>query len=486
MGNSDSILHSGLRRLSGGSGHGVVSGCPWETMKVYRRSVSGARKCTILCLAMSCMLIKAARGAQGEAVALAPEAVLSSYPGFVSAKVVGDIDDDGYNDLVLTACPADDGVLYAAVAISGRTLRRLNVLSIDCLGAYCASAIEPCGDLDDDGVDDVVVGVAHSDNSRSEVSAGNVMVLSGRSGHVLRRLEGDGTFGCFGLTLGVLGDLDGDSLPECVVGSPGYLEGKPSGECSVFSLRSGRHVRTVAGNGHGDGFGSSICVTGDVDGDGVRDYYVGAPKAGEARGSVSLVSGASGESLYVLAGDEPGDQFGESLALIDDRDGDGLAELAIAAPGSKGGESKPSGRGIIRVVSGKSGIMLLTISPDVREEGGRSIASIDDVDHDGLRDLLVCGNPMEYEPPKRGWLDVVSGGTGKRIVRIQPSWEQGTVEQAMQVGDIDEDGAPDIAVALLETSWHAPRRALSATATGECYQQLLMVSGGRFWPAQGK
>ncbi|HKB15892.1 MAG TPA: integrin alpha, partial [Planctomycetota bacterium] len=81
-------------------------------------------------------------------------------------------------------------------------------------------------------------------------------------------------------------------------------------------------------NGVGlDAFGTSLANLGDVDGDGVPDFAVGAPQAanlGVTVGSVTVVSGANGAAILTVTGAGPGDTFGRAVATAGDMDADGV------------------------------------------------------------------------------------------------------------------------------------------------------------------
>lgn len=128
------------------------------------------------------------------------------------------------------------------------------------------------------------------------------------------------------------------------------VSGGPSAHAQWFP-------RTVVGLP--DGAGAALVAVGDVDGDGVDDLAYGASQLGreataqahggevlpylllghseptgdDGRGFVVIASGASGQTLRVLAAPQGALGFGAALALVDDRNGDGLRDLAIGAPG---------------------------------------------------------------------------------------------------------------------------------------------------------
>src|SRR5580765_5314097 len=111
---------------------------------------------------------------------------------------------------------------------------------------------------------------------------------------------GDGSG--FGRSVALLGDLDGDRCCEVAVGSPSDGDGH-RGKVFVFSGKAGTLLREYAGDTPDGGFGSDVAVVGDQDGDGVPDFAVGSPLArGEGvQGKVVVLSGKDGRPLRTLA-----------------------------------------------------------------------------------------------------------------------------------------------------------------------------------------
>ncbi|MFG0319056.1 MAG: integrin alpha, partial [Planctomycetota bacterium JB042] len=89
----------------------------------------------------------------------------------------------------------------------------------------------------------------------------------------------------------------------------------------------------VHGPSYEAGFGARLGRAGDVDGDGVPDLVVGAPhhaESGVDAGSVAVVSGADGATRFRVLGDAAGDRLGREVAGAGDVDGDGVPDLVVA------------------------------------------------------------------------------------------------------------------------------------------------------------
>jgi hypothetical protein len=189
---------------------------------------------------------------------------------------------------------------------------------------------------------------------------------------------------------------------------------------------------------HADHLGRSITYVPDVDGDGIVDFLVGAtcddpPDHGRAY----LVSGGTGGVLHQFDGDAVGDQFGSIVADLGDVDGDGIRDFAIAAPNRSVPGSPP---GAIFVYSG-TGTLIRTIVSASNQEVGTKLVALDDVDGDGVRDLLY----IDGQPGPSCTVFVASGATGATIrTHTSSAGDYGGV--VSRAGDVDADGRDDYVI----------------------------------------
>lgn len=131
-------------------------------------------------------------------------------------------------------------------------------------------SVTSVGDIaGDDGIEEFAVGAPENDSTAT--ASGVVHVLT-TSGTTLMTLDGTLTDEGFGMTLTGMGDVDGDRVPDFAIGAPGLLDGP--GNVTIHSGVDGSTIDTIAGGRVATHLGMEIAAAGDVDGDGSRDLLV--------------------------------------------------------------------------------------------------------------------------------------------------------------------------------------------------------------------
>ncbi|RMI03720.1 MAG: hypothetical protein D6681_09425 [Calditrichaeota bacterium] len=253
----------------------------------------------------------------------------------------------------------------------------------------------------------------------------------------------------FGHCAAEVGDLDQDGLPDFVVGSPHGLHLSDLGAVYTFSGKTGDLIFSVFAKERGDGFGSTVAPAGDMDGDGVSDFWVGAPRATIQNtsflGSVALVSGATGQVVRTLSGAG----FGECLGSLDDLDGDGFKDLAVSYY-MGGWRGVWYGRHVIQIVSGRTGQRIRFLFPP-SGCNYREFKVVEDFDGDGYRDLMTSNSDAYYIACGRVY--VLSARTGVLIRKYEEDPTNtlaGVFGHSYDcLGDVDGDGFPEVLVESL-------------------------------------
>lgn len=312
-------------------------------------------------------------------------------------------------------------------------------------GGFLGSALANLGDVDGDGCDELAFGAFGAERAR-----GRVQVVRARDDAPLTCFAGRAAGELAGLALARVGDLDGDGVPELLVGAPGAEpNGAASGSVRLHSGRDGSVLREFAGEAPTDEFGASVAGADDVDRDGTPDFLVGAPgvsRKGYAIGRAAIYSGKTFEILRLWGGESGEDRFGSVVAGLGDVDRDGHGDVAIAALQVLG--PRP---GYVRVYSGIDGLLIGRYGG--KEPGdafGTALASVGDVDAPGVDpggELAVGAYLASTDFPGAGQVQMISIADGKVRWRLDgdaPGAQFGAALAA--VADLDGDGARELAI----------------------------------------
>jgi hypothetical protein len=359
-----------------------------------------------------------------------------------SVAVVGDVDGDGHDD-VLVGVPYDDfwqGSARLYSGLDGHEIRRWeSTKTHDRLGWSVAAA----GDLDGDGTPDVLVGaIQRSIFADTWVGPGYVDVYSGASGALIRRLNGPSYSTEYGHWVRSLGDIDGDGVPELGIGGPGH-DGVEE-NTGLADIRSGADfslLKRAEGTVLYDQMGRCVRAAGDVDADGHPDVLVGAPSAFGLTlgGHVYVYSGADWSLVLSVDGGALDVELGTSLAALGDVDGDGHDDFAAGGPG----------KDKVMVFSGASGDVLYTLSGGSGTDLGTWVEPAGDLDGDGITDLVASAPndelPPAGSPDEQGSVAFLSGADGSTLWKLYGGG--GLFGHVVDLsGDLDGDGLRDLVV----------------------------------------
>lgn len=350
------------------------------------------------------------------------------------------------------------------------------------------------GDLDRDGMDDVVVG-APGVSGGGEV----YLVYTPPVGN-LDLPSSDVVFGGEGSNheagqSAAVGDLTGDGYGDLVVGASGNGAGVVYVETALVSRDLGSGAM-VSGESSGDQAGHAVS-TGDLTGDGVADLLVGAPgqaDAGSGAGAVYLVIGpvAADESLadsFRFEGEAAGDAVGTSAAVAPDVNGDGYDEILLGAPGNdEGGTDAGAGYEVLGDASrySSSGSQNLA-STFAKFEGaaagalaGTSVVGVGDFNGDGDADMYFgapgagAGAGYVWKGPNLAGGEVTLSGAAFSFTGGTSGDQLGA--SAAPIGDVDGDGFTDFWIG-------APGTDLGGSGAGVAYLFYGSFAGGGTWSA---
>ena len=376
--------------------------------------------------------ITGAGALDGSALATANGPESNSFLGG-GVALLNDLDGDGHGDVAASGLGSTgpDYLRFLSGATGAVLFDVLDPNGNKEFGQHVAAV----GDLDGDGRFDVI--------AAADQGTAPALVLSGADGHVLHSIAPvPGDVGV--AAVGAAGDLDGDGVPDVLVGSPlSDLGGLNSGAVRAYSGATGALLLSVPGL-PGDEAGQGVASAGDVNGDGVPDLIVGVQNSdafGLNKGSIRVHSGADGALIHELSpGSVPVDDWGELVAGAGDLDGDGVGDVIGGAPfGGLGG--------FVRAFSGATGALLLELIGGQYEGIGRSVCAAGDWDDDGRDDVAVGAGA--------GYVLIISGATHEVLEQIvlagiTDAVAPGMGGPAMCAGgtDVDGDGQLDLAVGL--------------------------------------
>jgi hypothetical protein len=362
-----------------------------------------------------------------------------------SVSGAGDVNDDGYDDLVIGAPYWSIGVGPGRACVhsgdGGSLLWASNgEAQYDALGYSVSGA----GDVNNDGYDDFIAGAPRNDVAGN--AAGRAYVYSGQTGSVLWTFTGEGELDYFGLSVSGAGDVNNDGYDDLIVGAARDWSGDPwaePGRAYVYSGQTGGLLHTFTAEATYDVFGWSVSGAGDVNDDGYDDLIVGAP-GHHFDGRAYVYSGSSGSILWTFDG-QADDHLGYSVSGAGDVNNDGYDDLIVGANGRYGG-SDDAGRAY--VYSGQTGGLLHTFTGEANGDYfGHSVSGSGDVNNDGYDDLIVGAPGNDAGGVRAGRAYVFSGETGALLCTFDG--ESDSSELGMSVsgaGDLDNDGFHEVIV----------------------------------------
>lgn len=326
--------------------------------------------------------------------AIADVTVSASFTGYTPVMAFGDLNGDGFSDLVLgSSRNRTVWVTYGSASPQASVSPDVTISqNVSSFGAGIA-----VGDLTGDGYADLVVA--------AEAAETNTFVFCG--GSLGLDVSPDQSFtGVFGSGYGsglAIADVDGDSCGDVLVGvqydNGGTVRLHLGGSSGVQTSVARTYL--VSGYGSNPSFGASVISLGDLNADGYEEFAVGAPGAdfgdGYACGMVFVFSGGPswpGTPSSQLCGVQPSGRFGESIDA-GDMDGDGHTDLIVGTPYYDLSSWTDNGRVDVFFSSGAlsfaGGVGINGAANG--ENSGRCVSSAGDVNRDGRSDV-VFGAPL--------------------------------------------------------------------------------------------
>jgi hypothetical protein len=314
----------------------------------------------------------------------------------------GDVNGDGFSDFMIGARYYDNQKANEGIALIyyGGHSMDYKWPDVSVTGeqqdAWLGSALAPAGDVNGDGYSDLIIGAYPYDNGQTDEGAGFIYHGGGTIGHEtsMTSIVGSVASRRVGAVVADAGDIDGDGHDDVLISAPGTDPAAPGRTLAAYGSEAGiGSAHTVYQTFV---FGRTVAGAGDINGDGYADIIIGNPNhtntgnGGEARIYYGSPTGLDSINYVTLTEPNNGSLFGIAVSGATDLNGDHYADIVIGAPKYKVGNEA---RGAAFVYYGSVNGLITTpkILPGktINASMGAAVAGLGDSNGDGFDDLIV-------------------------------------------------------------------------------------------------
>jgi hypothetical protein len=421
-----------------------------------------------------------------------------------SVSTAGDVNGDGYSDVIVglpyySSGHSEEGQarVYHGSA-SGLSASPNWSVERNASNARFGWSVATAGDVNGDGYADVIVSAPYYDDGQD--NEGEVQVYHGSAGGLSSTsdwtTESNAASAFYGWSVATAGDVNGDGYSDVIIGAP-YYESDQTDEGIAFAFYGGPdNLSQTAGWDYESDYadknlGWSVATAGDVNGDGYADIMAGAPNYDSGQtdeGAVFLWHGSEqGPATapdWAAYSDQASAQLGYALSTAGDVNGDGYTDVVIGAPYYGSGQTEEGAAFVWYGGSGGMGPTGLPSNADWTAEGdtadlhlGQSVSTAGDVNADGYADVAAGAPNYANGNTDEGAVFVwhgSSGGLGASGTPANADWhDEGDADSAFlgtsvsTAGDVNRDGYSDLIAggANFAAVWHGGSSGLNASST---------------------
>lgn len=371
-----------------------------------------------------------------------------------SVSGAGDVNGDGYSDFLIGAKLY--GVNGGATVYHGGTYGVATAPSVTRYsasnGARLGWSVSNAGDVNGDGYSDIVAGAPDATNGQAGEGLAYVH-YGGTSGlssvpNVILELNVAGAR--FGASVSSAGDVNGDGYADVVVGAP--LSGG-TGRAYIFMGGPGglapAPALTLSGTA-GAEFGAAVSTAGDVNSDGYADVVIGSPGTSTARVFAGTSAGL-GVAVHALLTGTAGSRFGAAVATAGDVNGDGFSDVIIGAPLFSNGQANEGAAFVFH--GGYPALGTVPISQlEVNQANARlgiSVAGAGDMNANGYFEVVVGADQWSSGQANEGGAFVFYGSAAGTLAAGYSTIQSNVVGARLgasvsEAGDVNGDGYADI------------------------------------------